>query len=253
MAKKQSTAAPAPAGTEEQQPVQSKRDAFRGRVSQRYPDLDMDDEDAYYDQMGGMMDDYEGYEKSAGALRESMSNSPAMLEMIVAARNQDDFDPIVWLTRQKGLDLRSLLDDPEYTDKLAQAHSEYLADEAKGREVQDEMKSNMPQTLEATRSALEAAGMGDQYEEVVGKIFQLADDISHGKWDPEIAVTLAKGGGYDNAVDQAREEGTAQGRNTKVNDSLRKMDRTQERVNGTQTPPTPQNPSNADEDNMFLA
>lgn len=95
----------------------SKRDAFRGRISQRYPELDMEDEDAYYDRMNATMDEYEGYESNSRRLRESMERSPAMAEMMLAAREQDDFDPVVWMVMNKGLDLQALQDDPEYAEK----------------------------------------------------------------------------------------------------------------------------------------
>ena len=75
--------------------TKSKKDAFRERFSKRYPDLNMEDEDAYYDQAGSMMDEYEGYANNAKKLRESMDKSPAFAEMMVAARDTDGFDPLV--------------------------------------------------------------------------------------------------------------------------------------------------------------
>lgn len=230
----------------------SKRDKFRTRVSQRYTDLNMDDEDAYYDQMGSMMDEYEGYEKNSQRLRDSMSKTPAFAEMLLAARDQDDFDPVAWMVQERGLDLQEAMDDPEYAKKIAAAHEEYLAKQAKGKEIQDEMLANLPGTLDATRSALEEAGFGDKYDEIIGNIFQLADDITMGKWDPQIAVQLAKGGNYDTDVTTAREEGRANGLNTKVDDKLRTLNRKQERVPGTQTPAKPKEPKKPS-NNMFMA
>lgn len=241
------------AATVESAPAKpSKRDTFRGRVSKRYPDLNMDDEDAYYDQMSGMMDEYEGYEKNSERLRNSMKSSPAFAEMLLAAREQDDFDPIVWMVRERGLDLQSAMDDPEYADKIAKARQEWLAKEAKGKKLHENMANNLPGTLEATRAALEEAGMGDKYEQIVGDIFQFADDITNGKWDPQIAVMMAKGVDYDNAVSGAREEGVAEGLNTKVDDKLRKLNGQQERVAGVQTPAKPKEPKKPS-GNMFLA
>ena len=230
----------------------SKRDAFRSRVSKRYPDLNMDDEDAYYDQMGGLMDEYEGYENNTERLRGHMKDHPAFAEMLLAAREQDDFDPVVWMVRERGLDLQSAMDDPEYADKIAQARAEYMKKEATGKDALESMKSNLPQTMEATQQALTEAGMGDKFDDVVAQIFQLADDITSGKWDPKLAVQLAKGGSYDADVAGARDEGMANGLNKKVDDKLRKLDGKRERVSGTQRPPKQKEPEKKAE-NMFMA
>lgn len=245
--------APAVGAPADGAPVQpSKRDTFRGRVSKRYPDLNMDDEDAYYDQMGGMMDEYESYESNAKKLNDNMRKSPAMAEMLLASREQDDFDPVVWMVQQKGLDLEAAMDDPEYAEKIAQARKDYLARQAKTTELMEAMKANLPGTLEAQRTAMEEAGLGDQYDDAIAKIFQLADDITHGKWNPEIGVLLAKGAGYDNAVSDAKDAGIAEGLNTKVDDKLRKLDGKSEYVPGSQASPKPVEPKKESK-NMFLA
>lgn len=246
------TTAEAPAETSEEAPAPSKRDTFRGRVSQRYPDLNMDDEDAYYDQMGSMMDEYEGYENNTKRMRSHMEKSPAMAEMLLAAREQEDFDPVVWMVQQKGLDLQSAMEDPDYAEKLAAAHNDYMAKQAKGKELKDQMETNLPNSLEAVQTALEDAGLGDRFEDVVGQLFQFADDITHGNLDPNLAVTLAKGGNYDEDVESAREEGQAEGLNTKVDDKLRTLNNSQERVSGVQTPPKEKEPEKK-RNNMFLA
>ena len=79
---------------------ESKRDLFRRRMSKRYPDLNLDDEDAYYDQMGKAFDEYEGYEKNSKQLTDRMQASPAFRDKVIAAGKQDDFDPIIYLTEQ---------------------------------------------------------------------------------------------------------------------------------------------------------
>ena len=92
----------------------SMKDKFRERYSKRYPDVNMDDEEAYYGQANQMMDEYEGYEESSRKMRESLANSPVFAEMLVAAKGQDDFDPVIWMVKSKGLDLEALSSDPEY-------------------------------------------------------------------------------------------------------------------------------------------
>ena len=64
----------------------SNRDRFRERYAKRYPDVNMDDEEAYYGQANSLMDEYEGYESNSRRMREQLAKSPAFAEMMVAAR-----------------------------------------------------------------------------------------------------------------------------------------------------------------------
>lgn len=234
-------------------PAPSKRDAFRSRIGSRYPELNLDDEDAYYDQMGKTMDEFEGYEESSRRLRESMGRSPMMSEMLIAARNQDDFDPVVWMVRHKGLDLAALQDDPEYADKLAEAHSEYLAKQAKGEEIESAMATNLPKSIETIRAKAAEMGLSDeQAEEIVGKMYQTMDDMVMGILSPEIFELLAKGSTHDEDVTAAREEGVAEGLNTKVDDKLRTLSEKNERVAGVQKPMRTAAPAKKQR-NMFMA
>ena len=85
----------------------SNKERFRQRYAKRNPDLNMDDEEAYYGSVNQFMDEYEGYEGNSKKMRENLSKSPAFAELMVAARDQDDFDPVVWMVQNKGLDLKA--------------------------------------------------------------------------------------------------------------------------------------------------
>lgn len=202
--------------------IPSKRDAFRSRVGSRYKDLNMDDEDAYYDQMGKMMDEYEGYESSSRRMRDAVGKSPAMAEMLRAAQQQDDFDPIVWLVENRGFDLDALKDDPAYAQKVADAHAKYVERDAEGRKIAEEMAANMPASVEAVKAKAAEIGLDEaKVEEVVGHMYQIMDDLVHGIIDPEIFAMLAKGASHDADVAQAREEGQAAGLSTRIDEHLR--------------------------------
>lgn len=201
----------------------SKRDAFRSRVGSRYKDLNLDDEDAYYDQMGRMMDEYEGYEKSSARMRESIAKSPAMAEMVRAAGQQDDFDPITWLVENRGLDLDALRDDPEYAQKLADAHAKYMERDAASKQIAEDMTANMPASVDAIRAKAQELGLSEeQTEATVGQMYQIMDDLIHGKMDTNLFAMLAKGASHDADVAQARDEGQAAGLSTKIDERLRR-------------------------------
>lgn len=205
-----------------QPPAPSKRDAFRSRVGSRYSDLNMDDEDAYYDRMNQMMDEYEGYEKGSQRMRAAVGKSPAMMEMIRAAQNQDDFDPIIWLVENRGLDLDALKDDPEYAQKVAESHAKYMERDAESKAIVEAMTANMPGSVTAVKEKAKELGLDEKAtEELVGKMYQIMDDLVHGKIDPELFATLAKGEKHDEDVQQAHEEGQAAGLSTKIDEHLR--------------------------------
>ena len=215
------SAPPTPASSTEAPP--SKRDAFRSRVGSRYKDLNLDDEDAYYDRMSQMMDEYEGYEKSSERMRNAVSKSPAMTEMLRAAQQQDDFDPMLWMVENRGLDLDALKDDPEYAKKVGEARAKYLEREAEGKQIAKDMEANMPESVAAVKAKAAELGLDDAATKAtIGQMYQIMDDLVHGKMDVALFEMLAKGARHDNDVAQAREEGQAQGLSTKIDEKLRK-------------------------------
>lgn len=222
----------------------SKRDAFRARVAKGSPDLDMEDEDAYYDHMNGLMDERDSYAKNSERLRDNLSKSPLMLRLLQEAKDQDNFDPVVYLVEHDGLDLDALGSDPDYAKKLAEARKTYLANNVKGDDIKKAMDENLPKSVEMVRRVGEELGLDeDKQEELVGKMYQIMDDLIMGKIDEDLFRTLAKGDGYDAAVEGAREEGQTAGLNTKVEDKLRDLSGQTPAVGGSQKPvETPKKP-----------
>jgi len=244
-------AAPATASNETSAP--SRRDQFRERVSKRYPDLNMDDEDAYYDQMGKTFDEYEGYENSTRRLRESMEKSPEMAKMLAAAQGQDNFDPIAYMFENAQGDILALAQDPDGAAKFGELRAQQLKRQAESDEIQKSLEDNMPNSISAISAKAAELGLDENTtKEIVGEMFQVMDDLVHGKIDPEVFAMMAKGRDYDSAVAQAREEGRVDGVNTKVNDKLRTLENKQERVAGVQTPMKAPTPQRKREYNMFV-
>lgn len=231
---------------------QSNKDRFRERFAKRNPDLDMEDEEAYYGSANQMMDEYEGYEGNSKRMRESLSKSPAFAELMVAARDQDDFDPVVWMVQNKGLDLKALSDDPDYAKKLGEAHEAYLERRSKQDEIERMMAENMPASVEAIRAKAGEMGLSDdQAEEVIGKMYQVMDDLIVGKIDPEIFGMMAKGMNHDKDVAEAREEGVVEGVSKKVTDKLKDLSGKAAKPRGRQAPAVERKPD-TEEENPFV-
>lgn len=202
----------------------TKKEAFLERFSQRYPDLKIDDEDAYYDAVMRYMDEFEEYEERSNRLRENIEKSPAYAEMVIASRGKDNFDPVIWLVESGQLDLDALQSDPDYNKKLADARAAYLDKLTSSKKLKEEQEKNMPASVEAIRVKAEEMGIDDKTtEEIVGKMYELMDDMIRGILPLDVFEMLYKGSISDKAVEEARAEGVAEGLNKKVDDKLRQM------------------------------
>jgi hypothetical protein len=216
---------------------ETRRDAFRKRIAERAPELNMEDEDAYYGYMDDMVNEYDDYRKSSDVMRGHMEKSPALMEMMIAARGQEDFDPVIWMIQNRGLDLDALRDDPEYAAKITEARNEWLAKRTKEDEIGKKAQENMPRSVDAIIAKANEMGLTDeQTDEIVGKIYQMGNDLTEGIIPVDVFEMLAKGLTRDADVEMAREEGVLEGRNTKVTDKLRTMPKTNEQVAGRQMP-----------------
>lgn len=232
---------------------ETRRDAFRKRIAEREPNLNMEDEDAYYGYMDDMVTEYDDYRKSSDAMRGNLEKSPALLDMMMAARGTENFDPVIWLVENRGLDLTALADDPEYASSLTEAHNKWLAKRVKDEETHEQAKANMPASIDAINAKAAELGLTDeQADDIIGQIFQMGNDLTIGIIPLNIFELLAKGMTRDTDVEMAREEGLAEGLDTKVNDKLRTMPKTTEHVGGRQMPVREKKPTRK-VDNPFLA
>lgn len=232
----------------------TKRDAFRERFSKRYPDLNMDDEDSYYDKAGELLDENDEYKRNTDALRESIKRSPLMAEMMVAARDVDGFDPVVWMVERRGLDLDALQNNEEYAKKLGEAREKHLAILAQQADIDDKVAENMPKTVEMVKQKQEELGLTDeQASEVVSQIYKAMDDLIIGIISPEQFEAQAKAMNYERDMQNAHDEGVAQGLQTRVTDKLRSLDGVGERQGGRQMPMQERKPDAPKANNPFLA
>ena len=116
-----------PAVGEAAAPVLSARDRYRGRIKEDYPDLDIDNEDAYYEAANERYDDYKNMREGLKNLNSMIDKNALFREMMVAASKGDEnWNPFKWAVEEKGLDLKALADDPEYAETFANAQREHL-------------------------------------------------------------------------------------------------------------------------------
>lgn len=257
----QSPSTPPPAGGAPEGPdtppednAPSKRDQFRSRIAEDYPDLDIDDEDAYYDAANQRYDELKSFRTNTQNFRDALDldaeQRGTFNEMILAASKQKDFDPVIWLVENGGLDLDALRDDPDYARKLGEARKKYLDQVSDGDRITREFEENAPASIQAINQYCADNNIDDQTKtDAIGQMYDLIDNLMVGKMPVELFQLVVNGVNHDNDVDYAREAGKAEGKQTKVTDKVRKLKKS-DRVSPTQQSAAT-TPAAADESNMF--
>lgn len=212
----------------EQTAQKSRRDMFRESFASRHPDIDMDDEEAYY---GVLDDEYNAREEELGKLRD---NNRKLNEMFMQNPNAAYFmnDLLdgkeqmgVALMRQFGETFRNAVDDPteENVKAFADALDEHAAKIKEDERLQDEFEKNCDESETAIESwAAAHNATPEQIDAVRDFINGQFANLIVGKISPELLDFAYKGLHYDTDVAAAEESGAAQGRRERIQEKLRK-------------------------------
>lgn len=205
---------------------QTKRDILRERLRTKYPDKSFDDDDeALYGQIN---DDYDNYESELTKHREQaqqfsdmFSSDPRSASFLQHWRNGED--PALALVRLYGEDIKAVLEDPERLEEVAEAHKEYLGRIEQNRELEEQYQQNMQATLSALEQLQAERGLSDdEIDEAMQFLLEIVGNGIVGKFTPESIELALKALNHDTNVENARHEGNIQGRNTKIEEKLRK-------------------------------
>lgn len=205
--------------------VMSKRDAFSDRLKKKYPDQEFGDDEALF---GRINDDYDDYDKQLGEYQQreqsivDMFNSdPRSAHFMNNWRNGST--PEVELMRQFGDTFKEALDDPEKLDELEAAHKEYLERVAKSKELEDQYNQNIGASIETLDQFQADNGLSDeQADQVMDLLNGIFNDAIVGKYSRESMDMALKAINHDEDVATADADAEVRGRNTKINETLRK-------------------------------
>ena len=206
----------------------SKKELLAERMRGRYPDMNFDDEEAYY---GQIYDDYEQYDQNARELDERRENErklgdmftsdPRSARLMLAWRDGDD--PVIALLRMYGEDILEAVNDPERQEEIAKANKEYLAKVSKEKEYEEQHQTNLTESLEMLAQYQNERGLrDDDIDTATGWLIKMAHDVMMGKFTPEMVDMALKAQNYDSAVAEAGESGEVRGRNARIEEKLRK-------------------------------
>lgn len=208
--------------------VKSKRQAMTERLQSRYPDKDFSDEESFFGQISDDYDEYDknisGYQEREKAFSDMFTSDPRSARFLTEWRNGQD--PVIGLVRQFGTDIKDAIDDPERQEEIAAANKEYLDRVSKEKELEDVYQKNLSESLKNIDELQQKNGMSDDdVDKAMEFLVTIVNDGILGKFTPESIDMALKAINHDSDVTQANQEGLVAGKNTKVEETLRKPKR----------------------------
>lgn len=209
------------AGAATQQAVKTKRDLALERLKSRHPDTDYADDEAIY---GAINDDYDtdqktiaDYKANEKAMSDMMTADPRSAAFLQAMKNGKN--PAVELVRNFGDEFMDILTDPEQADAIGEAQADYLKRVAEGKKFDDEYAKNIKESY-AVFDQMDKEFGEDVTDELIGKMFVVANDVIRGKFTREALDMLRLAASHDEDVANAAHEGEVRGKNIKHQKNL---------------------------------
>ena len=226
-----------PQAQEPQQPAQpTAKDRYRGRYSEAHPDLNLDDDEAFYTQANQNLDELENFRKTDKELGEAMERTPQLAGLVLAARN--GVNPFVWLAENIGpdMDIRQLGENPEFANQMGEALKNFQQAQEKAQAKKKEIGENMANSFQTLRDYQTEKGLSDEECVKMAKDFfgELDDDgnpvgkesfmylasngiVTKGMWE-----ALFNARHYDGDIAAATDKARASALNDKVQNPLSK-------------------------------
>lgn len=206
----------------------SNRERYKERLKTKYPDRDFGDDEALFGQINDDYDDYDKriseYGEREKALSDLFASNPRSAAFLTDWRNGED--PIVGMIRKFGDDFKEALEDPEKQEALAAANKEYAERIAKEEEFEEQYRKNLDETLATLESLQKEDGLeDDDIDEAMEFLIGIMKDGLLGKFTAESIRMAIKAIRHDTDVEEAGIEGEVRGRNRKIEEKLRKGER----------------------------
>jgi hypothetical protein len=216
----------------EEAPVKSGRDTFRERFGQRFPDVNAEDEEAYYGALNGEFDRMEASDKAQRELGEVLARDPRSSGFLMVLKNGGN--PMEYLIEQYGDDFRDALNDEEKAKEFAAAFAKNMEKRAESDKLRAQAEANMQTMIDALDAAQQDGSFSDddaakafEYLYADGGMLDriLVNDIKKEDW-----MLLMKAAKYDDMLKEkdmevadARAEGEVSGRNANIDIQKRKQ------------------------------
>ena len=145
-----------------QQQQMSARDRYRDRYSKANPDLNLDDDEAFYSQANANLDELENFRKSNEELGAAMDKAPILAGLVLAAKQGQN--PFAYLAENIGpdMDIRELADNPEFATQMGEALKKFQENQEKGQAKAKEIGENVVKSLETLKEYQQERGLSDE-------------------------------------------------------------------------------------------
>ena len=210
----------------ENEKVKTKRELLTERLKSRFPDKDFSDDEMLF---GQISDDYDESDKSLADYRERekafsdmFTSDPRSAQFMSDWRSGED--PEVALIRRHGKDnLLDAINDPEKLEKIAEANKEFVERVAKQKELEEMYQANLAESIKALEAMPQTHGItDDDVDNAMAFLLGIIRDGIIGKFAPDTIIMALKAINHDADVENANQEGLIQGKNTKIEEKLRK-------------------------------
>lgn len=209
-------APPAEAATDETSvDERPNRTAFSKRFSNRHSDIDFEDKEARYAAMNDDADLLGRYEESGKALSKVFDKHKWLAALAMDMEKNPDDNPFDAMARM-GIDVKTLLDDPEGGKKLAEILAKHNEDVAEQNEATEKVTANMRKSLERLMKLYP-----DDAQDMWSQIYEIHDKVESGDISDDIWKMLHNANNYDSDISSARDEAAMQARNEKIQNKVR--------------------------------
>lgn len=206
---------------------ESRSKTFKAKFAERHPDVDMEDDEAYY---GALDDEYTArdaelseYKSNTEKLNNLFANNPNaayFMNDLIDGKEQLG----VALMRNFGYLFKEAVDDPsdENIKAFADALDEHAERVKKNEALQAEFEKNVTASRELIDTWASERGLtAEQVDAVQGYINGEFANLLSGTITPEMLEFAYKGLQYDADVEAAERKGVVAGRNARIDEQLR--------------------------------
>lgn len=199
------------------------RKAFSERFAKRHKDIDFEDKEARYAAMNDDADALSRYEEDGKALSEMFDNNRWLAAMAMDLKKNPDLNPIEWMASQ-GIDIGAAMQDEEMGKKVAQQIADFQQKKADEENHEKELVAN----LQKSADAIDQLGLDDDAKaDLWESFFKVVGDAEKGIVSTETWQLFKNAQNYDADVASAREEGAMQGRNEKIQNRVKRSEKTE--------------------------
>lgn len=206
--------------------VTSKKQSFLERQRQRFPDMNLEDEEALFAKIN---EDYDSYDARLKANDEENARIADLFNRDSRSTAflldwRDGKDPVIALIEKFGDDFREALDNPEMLEKFAEANKKHNEKLLLSEKLNKESEENLDASLDALDEAQKESEVDD---EVAKSAFELYNAVINdgiiNKVSKETWGLFIKAVCYDQAVADAAHEGEVRGRNSTIDMQKKKL------------------------------